>query len=60
MDIRDRHLNRHMQQRMSIGAELPPARQRSWARKCMDKAASQHRTAFYLMANLWLANIRAN
>lgn len=56
MDSRDKHLNRHMKQRRAIAAGLPLTAQRRWAQRCMTTAAIQHRTAFYMMANLWLAN----
>ncbi len=57
VDPRDRHLQRHMRQRLALAAALPPERRRNWAQKCLALARAQHRTAFYLMACLWLSTV---
>jgi len=57
MDTRDRHLNRHMKMRMQLAADLPSVTQYRWARKCVTIARQQKRTAFFLMAHLWLTNV---
>lgn len=57
MDKRDKHLNRHMRRRFAIAASLSGDRQRQWALRCVAEAMNQHRTAYYLVARLWLANV---
>jgi len=57
MDPRDRYLRDHMSRRLSLAAALPLTSQRRWARKCVLMAWRQHRSAFYLMARLWLAGL---
>ena len=57
MDNRDKHLQRHMRRRLQLAQALPTETQSRWARKCIALAAKQHRTAFYLMASLWLAQV---
>lgn len=59
MDTRDRHLNRHMKMRMQLAADLPAVTQYRWARKSVAIARQQGRTAFFLMAHLWLTNVSA-
>jgi len=56
LDHRDRYLGRHMRQRMALAASLPLEKRRSWATKCIAIARTQHRSAFYLMACVWLTN----
>lgn len=58
MDTRDKHLNRHMKQRFALAEQMPAQRRICWAEKCIARAARQQRTAFYLMANLWLGDCR--
>ena len=60
MDTRDKYLHRHMKKRKSISAELPTSVQLTWARKCIEKAASQQRNLFYIMASMWLLGIEKN
>jgi len=60
MDYRDRHLNKHMKLRMQLAASLPATRQCDWARKCVIIAQKQHRSAFYMMSQIWLANVRTS
>lgn len=57
MDTRDRQLNRHMRRRFAIAAQLDSDRQKQWAARCVDQAFSQGRTAYYLMAKMWLDNV---
>jgi hypothetical protein len=59
MDIRDKQLDKHMQKRMTSARELPAAKQRLWAEKCVCIAGKQHRTTFYLMSRLWLSHLRS-
>ena len=57
MDMRDKHLNRHMKLRMSLAARLTLTEQHRWASKCVETASRQHRSAFYLMASLWMSSV---
>ena len=59
MDMRDKQLQRHMRRRFELASALPRALQCRWAEKCRSLAARQHRTAFYCLASLWLADIEA-
>lgn len=58
LDLRDRFLSRHMHQRLALASGLPPEKQIHWAQKCRDLALCQHRTAFFLMACMWLSTIK--
>lgn len=57
MDNRDKQLQQHMGKRLQLAGTLPLCRQKCWAEKCVALAARQHRTAFYMMARMWLADI---
>ena len=57
MDRRDKHLNRHMRKRYAIAARLSGDRQKQWASRCIANATGQGRTAYYLMARMWLAEL---
>ena len=59
MDKRDKQLQRHMQRRLAIAKGLTAETQCRWAEKCIQLASLQNRTAFYMMASMWLANVKA-
>ena len=59
MDLRDKSLHRLMAKRRYLASGLPTDVQLDWAARCVRKAAMQQRNLFYVLANIWLLEVKS-
>lgn len=48
-----------MAKRRDLASRLPLDIQLEWASRCVEKAAMQQRNLFYVLANIWLLELRS-